>query len=396
MSLLLIVLALIGEGIEIVPSQPMIEDINPAEYIIGPGDIFWFSVQGGIPSVLSGLEHDGVLYLKVTPDGYAVVPSAGAWYVSGHTLEEAADIVEAGFAAKFPGLRGMTGLAVLRTFRVPVTGQVGSPGMVEITGAGRLTDLLARAGGITPAGAWTAVQIIHSDGETSTVDITEFLLNGYLFSNPALSLGDRVHVPEAGEFVRIEGAVRLSGIMSAEFRAEGLLSWTGSESGMLEFIPGETVSDLVTRVGGTEPWASRDSCYIVRTTTDSGAIKISAPLDNPDLDPELLPDDRVVCPGVPPVVAVSGFVFSPGVYPHTAGMDALYYISQAGGMLREASESGTRIMLPGGEEKQWDEISVIPAGAVIIIPRQALVWWQDPLLIVTSLATVVIAWKSVF
>ncbi len=397
MNLLIFLLVLVGEGIEILPAHPMIEDIDPTEYIIGPGDVFWFTVLGGIPAELSALSEGGLLYLTVTPDGCMVVPSAGSWYVANHTLHEAVALIEAGFSARYPGLRAMTGLAVLRTFRVPVTGQIGSAGIVQITGADRLTDLLAKAGGVTPAGAWTSILIIHSDGDTAAVDITKFILNGYLTSNPVLSLGDHVHVPEAEEFVRIEGAVRLSGTLSAEFRPAETVTWTGSASGMLEFIPGETACGLVTRSGGTEPWTVRDSCYVIRTISENGSeIRLPAPLDDPDLDPVLQPDDIVVCPGIPPVVSVSGYVFSPGVYPYIAGMDALYYISQSGGMLREASESGARIVLSGGEEKRLNEIASVPAGAVILIPRKAIVWWQDPLLIVTSVASVIIAWKSVF
>ncbi len=104
----------------------------------------------------------------------------------------------------------------------------------------------------------------------------------------------------------------------------------------------------------------------------------------------------MVCPGIPPIVAVSGYVFSPGVYPYIAGMEALYYISQSGGLLREGSESGIRVVLSGGEERRLSEIAAIPAGAAIIIPRKAIIWWQEPLLIVTSIASVIIAWKSVF
>ncbi len=397
MNLLLFLLVLVGEGIEILPAHAMIEDIDPAEYIIGPGDVFWFTVLGGIPAELSALSEGGLLYITVTPDGCAVIPSAGSWYVANHNLHEAVALIEAGFSARYPGLRAMTGLAVLRTFRVPVTGQIGSAGIVQITGADRLTDLLAKAGGITPAGAWTNIQIMHSDGDTATVDITKFIMDGYLSSNPVLSLGDRVHVPEAEEFVRIEGAVRLSGYLSAEFRPTETVIWTGSASGMLEFIPGETAGDLVTRAGGTEPWTVRDSCHVIRTMPGTGAtIRLPAPLDDPELDPFLQSDDIVVCPGIPPIVAVSGYVFSPGVYPYTAGMNPLYYISQAGGFLREGSESGTRIVLSGGEEKQLSEIAAVPAGAAIIIPRKAIIWWQDPLLIVTSIASVIIAWKSMF
>lgn len=187
----------------------------------------------------------------------------------------------------------MGGLAIIRTFRVPITGQVVSQGMYDVSGASRLTDLLDKAGGITPAGSWTSIQIIGSEGDTTEVDITGFLLNGCMQSNPVLSLGDRVHIPEAEEFVSIEGAVKLSGSLSTGFGgAADQAVWSGSSRGMIEYIPGETVSRLVKRIGGTRTWADRDSCYVLRVLADGEQEKIIAPLDNPSIDPDLLLKNR--------------------------------------------------------------------------------------------------------
>ncbi|MCD4775080.1 MAG: SLBB domain-containing protein [Candidatus Aegiribacteria sp.] len=395
MVILLLMMIYNGVSEEFLPTQPMIEEIDPAEYVVGPGDILWFSLQGGIPPELSGSEAGSIIYITVTPDGYAVIPSAGAWPVAGLSLYEAANLIEAGFTSKYPGLRGMGGLAAIRMFRVPITGQVVSQGMYNVNGASRLTDLLNKAGGIAPAGSWTAIQIVSSDGDTTEVDITEFLLNGCMQSNPVLSLGDRVHVPQAEEFISIEGAVNLSGSFSTEFHgAADQAVWSGSSRGMIEYIPGETVSCFVKRIGGTRTWAARDSCYILRVLANGEEERIRAPLDIPSIDPELLPGDIVVCPGIPPVVAVTGFVYSPGVYPHIAGMGAFYYISQAGGFLREASGSGTRVVLADGREELTEDVSAIPPGSVISVPRKVIVGWQDPLLIFTSIASIIIAWKS--
>ncbi len=386
-----------GESAELIPSLtlPMIEEIDPLEYVVGPGDILWFSIQGGVPSELSGTEAGSILYMTVTPDGYAVIPSAGAWSVAGLRLCEVTDLIEAGFTARYPGLRGMAGLAVIRTFRVPLSGQVTNQGLYDVSGASRLTDLLDLAGGITAAGSWTSIQIVHSNGDTTEVDITRFLLNGCMLSNPVLSLGDRVHVPVADEFVRVEGAVNITGSIATTFvGGPDNDAWAGSSRGIVEYIPGETVSVLVQRIGGTMSWASRDSCFVLRILPDGQEVKINAPLDIPSIDPELLPGDRVVCPGIPPVVMVTGFVYSPGAYPHIANMGAFYYISQAGGLLREARESRIKIVLSDGTEANASDVPVISPGSAIVVPRKPLVGWHDPLLIFTSLASIIIAWKS--
>lgn len=375
---------------------PMVDAVDVNEYIIGPGDIFWFSVKGGIPLELSALAGASFAYLTITPDGYVVVPSVGSWFVSGRTLADAVDIIESGFASGFPGLRAEAGLAGVRTFRVPVTGQVVLPGLIEINGGQRLTDLLTGAGGIAQAGTWTGILVIDSSGDTTVVDITGFILDGITGSNPMLIQGDRVHVPAAEAFVRIEGAVQFTMMRSERLSESDTPSWTESVSGALEYIPRETVSRFVTRAGGTAPWAERDQCYVQRNDPEAGEIAIPAPLDDPLVDPLLMPGDRVICPGEPPLVAVSGFVYNPGVFSHVGGKEGFYYISLAGGYKREASEGGVRIVLPDGSEARLGDVPNVPAGSVITVPRSTLVWWQDPLLILTGVASVVIAWKSVF
>ncbi len=381
-----------GEGAGI-PSMPLMGEIDANLYIVGPGDVLWFSFPGSLPGDTAG--GAGPRTLEVTPDGYAVLPSVGAWKVSGLTLNEAASVVERGFSSRFPGMSGLAGLARMRVFLVPVTGHVNSPGVVEVTGADGLISVLDEAGGLASTGSMTGILVISSDGDTSMVNITDFLMWGDMSCNPSLSLGDRVHVPEAEEFVWLEGALHFTQPLAVGFSAASEeMVWSGSRRGMTEYIPGETVSGLISRMGGTAPWALRDSCYIVRDTDTGSTVRISSPLDERVADVVLMPGDLVVCPGTPPVVTVSGEVYSPGTYPHTAGMGALFYVDQAGGFLRAARRSDTRVRLPDGEEVDSDDISSVPAGSSVIVPRKVLVGWEDPLLIITSVASVIIAWKS--
>lgn len=397
--LIVLVLALASlagaQEFEVPRSRPLMDEVDENRYIVGPGDIFWFSVQGGIPGDSAG--GSGPQIIEVTPDGYAVLPRIGAWKVSGLSLGEAVSVIQRGFSSRYPGMSGMAGLARMRVFQVPVTGHVNSPGIVEVTGADGLVQILDRAGGIASSGSMTRILIIGSGSDSSAVNITDFLREGTMASNPYLNLGDRVHVPEAEDFVWIEGAVQLSWPAAAEFsESEASTAWSRSLRGMTEFIPGETVSDLISRTGGTASWAVRDSCYILRRVDGGAQVKISAPLDEPGVDPLLQPGDLVVCPGIPPVVTVSGEVYSPGLYPHTAGMNAHFYITQAGGFLRASHRSGTRVVLPDGEEVKAEDISSVPAGSAVTVPRKALVGWEDPLIILTSVASIIIAWKSIF
>ncbi|MBD3277328.1 MAG: hypothetical protein GF388_03425 [Candidatus Aegiribacteria sp.] len=395
LMVLIAVLEQVPESSYIYQQQPLMVEIDPQQYILGPGDVLWFSVRGGMPVEYGGAD-ESYLTLEITPDGYAILPSTGAWKVSGMTLSEGRSLIERAFAARYPGLSADVGLAHMRTFQVLITGYVNSPGVIKVTGADGLISVLNKAGGIASAGSWTSVALIETDGDTSRIDLTDFIVHGDSRSNPSLATGERVHVPRAENFVGLEGALNMSPALSVRFpEIAGTAMWNSSVRGTIEFIPDETVSQLVLRVGGTAAWASPDSCYVRRVSGDS-TTRIPAPLNDPLLDPKLMPGDVVVCPGDPPMVTVSGEVAQPGVFSHTAGMDGHFYVSEAGGFLRSGSRSGTRIRLPGGEEVDLDEVASVPAGSAIRVPRKALVGWQDPLLILTSLASVVIAWKSVF
>jgi protein involved in polysaccharide export with SLBB domain len=324
------------------------------------------------------------------------VPTVGSYLVSGRTLTDATLLIEAGFSSHFPGIRAGVGLAGVRSYLVTVTGQVRTPGLVEILGSDRVTDVLTAAGGIDQVGSLTRIQIIHRDGDTTRVDLTGFLLDGIQGCNPMLRMGDRVVVPAAEQFVIMEGAFQVNPFcVVSTIPPTELTPWIGSLSGRLEYVPGETVRRFVNRVGGTSAWADREACYVVRMDPDSILVAIPAPLDGPSISPVLLPGDRVICPGIPPQVAVSGVVTTPGVYPHVAGMDVFYYISLAGGYTHESYQGGTRVVLPDGGVLDPDEMIEVPAGATITVPRKVLVWWQDPLLVATSIATIIIAWKSV-
>ncbi len=391
MTLFFVLLA----GIGVLPEDdypreavPMMQEVDGSDYVMGPGDVMWLMVQGSMPwDTLGGLTP---ALMEVTPDGYLLVPSVGAWKVSGMTLDEAVELVEEKFQTRFPGIRGIAGLARMRKFRVPVTGHVETPGMVEATGADRLMDILDKADGITSTGSMTGILIVGGNGDTTQVNVADFLLWGDMSANPRLSLRDRVYVPEAESFVWLEGALRFTQPVAQGFDSSSVKvnAWNLSRRGMTEFIPGETAALLVSRLGGTAPWALRDSCYIVR----DGAM-IPAPLDDPE-SPELRPGDLLVCPGVPPVVTVAGEVVSPGMYPHTAGMGAMFYVDQAGGFRRAAKRSATKIRLPDGREVDADLVPSVPAGSSVMVPRKFMVGWEDPLLVVTSITSVIIAWMS--
>ncbi len=367
---------------------PAAETVDPGEYVLGPGDLLWVASEGGLPSEFSaGSAVGSVFFTAVTIDGNVLLPMVGSVNVDGLTLAEGAALIERRMRSGIVGCRPSAGLSVARTTMVVVTGAVASPGAVPVRGTDRLSDAIQAAGGPVPGAALSRVMLIGSGGDTVRVDLFRFLTDGDPSCNPLLAPGQRVYLPAADEVVSVQGAVRDRWLLSSVFSeasgpAEGA-------SVLLEYIPGETPEHAVTRAGGFAPWALRDSCYVVRPLAGGGEVLLSASEAS-----AVRPGDRVVVPGTPVTIAVTGYVRSPGTYPFVAGRGISYYIAQAGGFSPEARASGTSVLLPGGSEADPESLSDIPAGSVIQVPRKALVWWQDYFTILTGIASIVIAWHS--
>jgi polysaccharide biosynthesis/export protein len=95
----------------------------------------------------------------------------------------------------------------------------------------------------------------------------------------------------------------------------------------------------------------------------------------PQLDPMLESGDVLYIPQRPSTISVLGQVMQPGSFPYQAGRSLGDYIGRAGGYSRQADESETFIVLPDGSarkvEKSWLSFSSndLPPGSAIVVPR---------------------------
>ena len=383
-------------GVTNLDESPLTFPVDPEAYEIGPGDVLWLTARGGLPMQFPDSTDRGGLELPVTPDGYVVVPLLGAFDLNGLTLAESVDRISGAFRSRFRGIQPLVGLARLRTFRVSVTGQVVEPGLYAVSAADRVSDAITAAGGVSQSGSWDEAWLFRG-GDTIRVDIAQYLNEGLWRHNPTLTAGDRINVPESGPKVGVQGAVALRYIYhSGAPMAQADTSWEGSSRGFLIHREGETASELLRRAGGLAPWAYAHRCYLVRRDSLGREARLAAPMDDPSVDPLVEPGDILICPGAPITVMVAGHVDDPGPQSYVPGMDAGYYIASAGGVDDEADLDDTRITTPDGETYNIEELLSVPSGSVIHVPRAELVWWQDYLTVLTGVASVVIAWKSIF
>jgi polysaccharide export outer membrane protein len=95
----------------------------------------------------------------------------------------------------------------------------------------------------------------------------------------------------------------------------------------------------------------------------------------PELDPLLEPGDLIFIPQRPSTISVLGQVMQPGSLPYRSGNTLEDYIQMAGGYSPTSNESNTFIVLPDGSarkvETSWLNFSSVnlPPGSSIVVPR---------------------------
>ena len=210
---------------------------------------------------------------------------------------------------------------------VALSGELKRPGIYTIRRGERLSELIARVGGMTeqayPLGAvFTRIRVRQQEARA--------------FQRAALDL-------ESG-------------------LAEALASAS---------IQGEDPGVVVAAV--------RNLAQTLRNTRPVGRVVVEADPTvlavRPEFDTILEPGDRIHMPKRPNHVTVSGEILNPAAIQFRAGNSADEYIGAAGGVTRVADDGRTFVILPNGEAKSisvssWNFTSVhIPPGSTIVVPR---------------------------
>jgi len=205
------------------------------EYLIGPGDLLRISVFQN---------PDLTLEARVGEDGAITYPLIGSVTVGGGTIPAAERRIaqllkEGGFILK-PQVSIL--LLTVRSSQVSVLGQVNRPGRYPIETANtRLSDALATAGGISPAGADAVLFIGTRDGKQvrRQIDLANMFLNANEGGDLVMQGGDILYVQRApvfyiyGEVLR-PGSYRLERDMSVmqALAAGGGLTPKGTQRGL--------------------------------------------------------------------------------------------------------------------------------------------------------------------
>ena len=169
-----------------------------ASYVLGPDDVVEVSVLGRTDFTNRG---------RIAADGTLQLPYLGVVAAARKTAREFADGVARSLEAGGYFARPIVKVDIVSyaSRYIVVLGDVHAPGLVPIDRAYRLSEIIARVGGVTDGGADYVVLRSETTGE-HRFRIAD-LATGDRTQDPYVSAGDKVYVPHAEQFF-ISGQVK--------------------------------------------------------------------------------------------------------------------------------------------------------------------------------------------
>lgn len=177
------------------------EAVTDAGYVIGVGDVIEVSLVG---------VADYRSRVKVQADGTVLLPYAESVKAADRTAlqlgrEIGGTLARGGYFVKPQVIVDIVSYA---SRYVTVLGAVASPGLVPVDRTYRLSEILARVGGKREGGA-DHVMLRRASGEELKLSL-DGLATGGEASDPQVQPGDKIYVPDAGQFF-IYGQVNAPG-----------------------------------------------------------------------------------------------------------------------------------------------------------------------------------------
>ena len=370
---------------------PIISDQN----FLAPGDRLQVTVQGSVAySYKATVTYEGKVNITI-PVSHNRQEVVDVVLVSGLTLAGAQDTLTIVMGRLFKSANVKLTLIGLRSGIVFLTGEVQNPGAYDALPVDRVSQVIARAGGIAPLGTRTHIELIRGGKVHSIVNIERFETKGDLFANPYVQSGDVVQVPRVDGLVTVRGAVFGRG----EYRLRAPSAQTPDaererlSEGIYELSPGQRASDVISQAGGITPWADLSNSYIERLVVGGKGTRKKIPVDlhriiferDSASDIDMQNADVVVVPPFDTLVYVEGEVTEPGPFPFVPGLRASDYVGQAGGPTPNGNARSVYV-LREGKRISGRGNPVMESGDIVMMPRVAVKWWQDYVSIASAVA----------
>ncbi len=278
--------------------------IKPDRYLIRPGDLLKVTFIGTQVAPLS---------LSVDAEGMVVHPTLGVYDLRGKTLAAVRAELGEALGRLYRADRIVISVGQPRLVAIRVGGSVAEPGLYAAFTSQRVSELIDSAGGVLPGGSRRVIRL-EGGPEDVPVDLDRARYLGESNWDPAVYGGFAVIVPpRSDKIVNVVGEV--------------------ARPCEIEFVPGETVADLIALAGGLRATADSAKITVIRGTGQMPAEGVELQAG----DIVLVPLQRG--PEAEDGVTVFGAVQIPGRHPIDESSTLADVIAAAGGFLPTAAPS---------------------------------------------------------
>ena len=246
------------------PAIPLESEIDPNEYLLGPGDQLHIVVTSLENKMLPGQEFDLFnaetieYYEFIGPVGELTLPSIGQFLTIGKTYKQIKDeIISAASKKSYKKMQTTVRLASIRTFKIQVLGAVEYPGYVVMSPTNRVRDAIVRTKGIQKYGS-NEIVYLERNSERTKLYLKDFLVKGDLTQNPTLLEGDKIIVPFVEN--KKEEETNLTEYKTSQIIVHGFVRRPRGFS----YVPGYKASDYIAMVGGALNIGSETNTMIYR------------------------------------------------------------------------------------------------------------------------------------
>jgi protein involved in polysaccharide export with SLBB domain len=317
-------------------------NVDPNEYIVGPGDKIFISI-GGIEEI--------AINVIINQEGFLYLPKVGGVDLRKTTLQSAKDKITNAINKYYKNVDIFISLTDFRKIKVNLLGDVKKPSSYILPGNARLIDLIGNSSGLNPTSNYRNIRITSKDGDIKEFDLIKFLRFGDRTSNPMLNEGDIILIDKVDRLVFISGLVKYPG--------------------SYEYKDGESAAELIRIAGGLLSNARPDTIEIISFNIN-GKNQISTYYSYVDLlkgNIILARQDQIIVREIPEYyidryISINGFVIYPGFYKIIMDKTTLYdVIQEAGGFKKEGSLTEATLYRTQGtveNDPEYERLKLIP------------------------------------
>jgi len=246
------------------PAIPLEGEIDPTEYVLGPGDQIHIVVTSLENKQLPGQEYDLFnaetieYYENVGPAGELSLPSIGQFSTKGKTYQNVKEeIILSASKKSYKKIQTTVRLSSIRSFKVQVMGAVENPGYIIMTPINRVMDAIKVTKGVQKYGSNEEVYL-ERNGIKKKLLLKEFFIKGDLTQNPTLMEGDKIIIPFIEQMQHEE--LNFTEYKTSQIIVHGFVRRPRG----FTYVPGYKASDYIAMVGGALNIGNENNTIIYR------------------------------------------------------------------------------------------------------------------------------------